>query len=101
MNEVWVAVIVAVITGIFALAGQMVLSRSSYAKVLSEIEKRSEISDVKMEGQIEKMQSMWELQMNQLAASVNKHNAFGERIPVLEEKIRVLDNRVSELERRE
>ena len=101
MNDVWIAVIVAVITGIFALAGQIVLSKSSYTKVLAEIEKRSEISDVKMEGQIEKMQSMWELQMNQLTASVNRHNGFAERIPVLEERIRALDNRISELERKE
>ena len=99
MNEVWVAVLVAVVTGIFALAGQIVLTRSSNQKMLSEIEKRSEISDVKIEGQIEKMQSMWELQMNQLTSAVNRHNDFAARIPVLEEKIRNMDQRLTEIER--
>lgn len=97
MDTVWVAVIVAVVTGIFALAGQVVLSRASSQKMLSEIEKRSEISDVKMEGQIEKMQSMWELQMSQLTTAVNRHNDFAARIPVIEEKIRVLENKVENL----
>ena len=98
MNDVWVAVLVAVVTGIFALAGQIVLSRASNQRMLSEIEKRSEISDVKMEGQIDKMKDVWGLKLTQLTDSVDKHNRFAERIPVLEEKIRVLENRVSEIE---
>lgn len=98
MNDVWVAVLVAVVTGIFALAGQIVLSRASNQRMLSEIEKRSEISDVKMEGQIDKMQDVWGLKLTQLTDSVDKHNRFAERIPVLEEKIRVLENRVDEIE---
>lgn len=99
MSDVWVAVLVAVITGIFALAGQIVLSRSSNQKMLSEIEKRSEISDVKIEGQIDKMKSIWDVKLTQLTESVNKHNGFAERIPVLEEKIRMMDSRISDLER--
>ena len=83
MNEVWVAVLVAVVTGIFALAGQIVLSRSSNQKMLNEIQKRSEITDVKIEGQIEKMQDVWGLKLTQLTESVEKHNRFAERIPVL------------------
>ena len=99
MSDVWIAVIVAVITGIFALAGQIVLSRSSNEKMLKEIEKRSEISDVKLEGQITNMKDTWNLQLAQLTQSVNKHNGFAERIPVLEEKIRALESRVVDLER--
>ena len=38
MSDVWVAVIVAVITGIFALSGQIVLSKSNSEKMLKEIE---------------------------------------------------------------
>lgn len=100
MNEVWVAVLVAVVTGIFALAGQIVLSRSSNQKMLNEIQKRSEITDVKIEGQIEKMQDVWGLKLTQLTESVEKHNRFAERIPVLEEKIRVMENRLDEIEHR-
>ena len=99
MSDVWVAVLVAVVTGAFALAGQIVLSRSSNQKMLSEIEKRSEISDIKIEGQIDKMKGVWDVKLTQLTDSVNKHNGFAERIPVLEEKIRTVEGRLSELER--
>lgn len=99
MSDVWVAVLVAVVTGIFALAGQIVLSRSSNQKMLSEIEKRSEISDIKIEGQIDKMKGVWDVKLTQLTDSVNRHNDFAARIPVLEERISALDGRVSELER--
>lgn len=99
MSDVWVAVVVAVITGIFALAGQIVLSRSNSEKMLKEIEKRSELTDTKLEGQITNMKDLWNMQLNQLTQSVNKHNGFAERIPVLEEKIRSLESRVTDLER--
>ena len=99
MSEIWVAIVVAVITGVFALAGQIVLSRASNEKMLKEIEKRSEISDVKLEGQITNMKDTWNIQLAQLTQSVNRHNGFAERIPVLEEKIRTLEGRVAEIER--
>lgn len=100
MSDVWVAVIVAVITGLFALSGQIVLSRSNNEKMIKEIEKRSELSDTKLEGQITAMKDLWNLQLAQLTQSVNKHNGFAERIPVLEEKMRAIESRVDELERR-
>ena len=99
MSDVWVAIVVAVITGIFALAGQIVLSRSNNEKMLTEIEKRSELTDVKLEGQITAMKDLWNMQLAQLTQSVNRHNGFAERIPVLEEKIKTLESRVSDLER--
>lgn len=99
MSDVWVAVIVAVITGIFALSGQVVMSKSNNEKMIKEIEKRSELSDTKLEGQITGMKDLWNLQLAQLTQSVNKHNGFAERIPVIEEKIRSLESRVDEMER--
>ena len=99
MSDVWVAVVVAVITGLFALSGQIVLSRSNNEKMIKEIEKRSELSDTKLEGQITGMKDLWNLQLAQLTQSVNKHNGFAERIPVIEEKLRSLENRMDEMER--
>ena len=34
----------------------------------------------------------------QLEKKVERHNGFGERIPVLEERIKVVNNRLSDLE---
>ena len=92
------AVIVALVTGVLAIVGNIVLTHQSNAKVLAELEKRSEISDVKIEGQIDKMKGVWEIKLQALTESVNKHNGFAERIPVLEEKIKVMNNRILDLE---
>ena len=37
--------------------------------------------------------------IGQLEKKVDKHNKFGERIPVLEEKIKVEDHRIEDLEK--
>ncbi len=93
------AVIVALITGACAVIAQVILSHANNNKMLSELEKRSEISDVKIEGQIESMKNVWDLKVTALTEAVNRHNGFAERIPVLEEKIKVMNNRISDLER--
>ncbi len=36
--------------------------------------------------------------LSQLEAKVDKHNRFGERIPVLEEKLKVVNHRLDDLE---
>lgn len=38
--------------------------------------------------------------LEKLEQKVDKHNSFAERIPVVEEKIKVLNHRVEDLERR-
>ena len=37
----------------------------------------------------------------QLEKKVDKHNNFAERIPIVEEKIKVIDHRLCDLERKE
>lgn len=99
MQQWFVPIVVAVVTGLFAVITQIILSHASNAKMLAELEKRSEISDVKIEGQIESMKNVWEIKISQLTEAVSKHNGFAERIPVLEEKIKVMNNRILDLER--
>lgn len=36
--------------------------------------------------------------LSQLESKVDKHNRFGERIPVLEEKLKVVNHRLDDLE---
>lgn len=93
------AIVVALITGACAVIAQIILSHTNNKAMLSELEKRSEISDVKIEGQIDRMQGVWEVKLNTLTEAVQKHNGFAERIPVLEEKIKVMNNRIADLER--
>lgn len=39
--------------------------------------------------------------LGQLEKKVDKHNRFGERIPVIEEKVKVMNHRIDDLERME
>lgn len=65
-------VIAALITGIVTLAGVLIANNKSQA-----------VTDVKIE---------------ELTREVRKHNSFAEKIPVIEEQIKVANHRIDDLE---
>lgn len=65
-------VIAALITGIVTLAGVLIANSKSQA-----------VTDVKIE---------------ELTREVRKHNSFAEKIPVIEEQIKVANHRIDDLE---
>lgn len=65
-------VIAALITGIVTLAGVLIANGKSQA-----------VTDVKIE---------------ELTREVRKHNSFAEKIPVMEEQIKVVNHRIDDLE---
>lgn len=66
------SIIVAVITGLFTFAGVLVSNRKGQA-----------VTDTKLE---------------ELTREVREHNNFARRMPVVEEQIKVINHRVSDLE---
>ena len=50
------------------------------------------------EGGILAASKLTNYRLSQLEAKVDKHNRFGERIPVLEEKLKVVNHRLDDLE---
>ncbi len=77
------AIIVAIITGIFALAGTVVTCRAT----MSRVQQRLQVH-----------QAILETKLDTLANEVSKHNNFARRMPVVEEQIRVVNHRISDLE---
>lgn len=65
-------IVAAIITGIVTLAGVLIANSKSQA-----------VTDVKIE---------------ELTREVRKHNSFAERIPVIEEQIKVVNHRIDDLE---
>lgn len=65
-------IIAAIITGIVTLAGVLIANSKSQA-----------VTDVKIE---------------ELTREVRKHNSFAEKIPVIEEQIKVANHRIDDLE---
>lgn len=94
------AVIVALITGFFAIIGQLVISKQNAKDLYAKLDKQSELADEQLKAKLTKMESVITLKIDTLEKRVDKHNGFGEKIPVLEEKISVANHRISDLEKK-
>lgn len=82
------AIIVALITGGLALIGTVVSVQASNRKTTQE-----------MTASMQTAQKVTDVKIEELTREVRKHNDFAERIPVLEEKIKVANNRIADLEK--
>lgn len=78
------AVISAIITGGLALAGVIVSGLLSSRKTETIIRVNQAVTDTKLD---------------ELTREVRQHNGFAQRMPVVEEQIRVINHRIADLER--
>ena len=92
------AVIVAIITGVFAVIGQLLISRSSTKDLYAKLDKQSEISDQKLDAKLEKYQAVTDTKIEELTREVRKHNEFATRVPLLEAEDKRLNERLKTLE---
>lgn len=76
-------IIAAIITGVLSLIGVVISNLAANAKMSKELEKAQAVTDTKIE---------------ELTREVREHNNFARRVPVLEEKAKVADHRISDLE---
>lgn len=79
------AVVVALITGAVTLTGVIINSRVQHHKVMAELDKHQAVTDTKIE---------------ELTREVRSHNEFAQRVPILEEKAKAADRRLTDLEHR-
>ena len=77
------SIIVALITGGLSLLGVVVTSRRSAAEIDHKLDKQQAVTETKLE---------------ELTREVRLHNGFAQRVPVLEEQIKVANHRISDLE---
>ena len=94
------AVLSALITGGLAVVAQLLISRQQSKSLIDKLDKDSALADAKLEAKLEKSQAVMDTKIKQLTDEVRKHNAFAERIPVMEEKIKVANHRIDDLEHR-
>ena len=81
------AINVAIISGVFSLVCGIICALIAAKGAGNEVQKKLEIAQAVTNEKIEN-----------LTKEVQKHNNFAERIPVLEEKIRVANHRIDDLE---
>lgn len=83
------AVVVALITGVLALIGSVIGSFATKNKV---------VDDIKTE--VTKNQAVTDVKIDELTREVREHNNFAKRMPVVEEQIKVINCRISDLEKK-
>ena len=94
------AIIIALITGVFAVVGQLIISKSQAKDLYAKLDKQSELADKELDAKLQKWQAVTDVKIEELTREVRKHNGFAEKIPVLEERIKVANNRIADLERK-
>ena len=77
------AILVALITGGLALAGTIITGNRNAMELDHKLDKKQAVTDAKLE---------------ELTREVREHNNFARRVPVLEEKMKVANNRIEDLE---
>ena len=77
------SVVTALITGVLSLAGILISNQSTVRKNEHAIQTAQAITDTKLED---------------LTREVREHNQFARRMPVVEEQIKVINHRISDLE---
>lgn len=97
------AVIVALITGACAIVAQLLIAKANSKELYAKLDKQSEIADEKMRGEIAVIKN----DIAALSAHVEKHNQMVERtyelerrVDVLDEKSKVANHRIDDLERK-
>lgn len=83
MDSTTAAILAAIITGGLSLVGVILSNRAASSRMQAQLEKQQAVTDAKLE---------------ELTREVRAHNNFAQRIPVLEEKVKVANKRIADLE---
>ena len=78
------AIVVAIITGGLSLIGVIVSNNHTAQNMDAKLDKQQAIMDTKLE---------------ELTREVRMHNNFAQRVPVMEEQIKVANHRIEDLEK--
>ena len=89
-----------IVTAVASIITQVIISNRSQAKILADIKHQSELDDAKLDAKLSQHQAVTDVKIEELTREVRKHNNFAERVPVLEEQIKVANHRIEELEHR-
>lgn len=80
------SIIVSIISAVATIAGVVISTKASNREIQHKLETHQAVIDTKIDN---------------LTAGVNRHNHFAERMPVIEEQVKVINHRLEDLERHE
>lgn len=82
------SILVAIITGGCGLLGSIIVA------VITAISTKSAVTH-----KLEVAQAVTDTKLEELTREVRRHNSFAERVPVLEEKMKTVNEKIEDLER--
>ena len=83
MVEALIAAGAAIVVGVFSLIGAMITNSRSNDKMQNEMKTAQAVTDERID---------------ELTREVRLHNDFARRVPVIEEQVKVVNHRLSDLE---
>lgn len=95
MNTVWISVVGSVIVGALSLIGVLATSSKATHIMIERLDAQSQLSDERMRTAI----AITDTKLESLTLEVRKHNGFAEKIPVIEEKIKVVNKRIDAIQK--
>ena len=81
--DIIITAVASILVGILSLVGVIITNNSSNKKIENQLDKQQAVMDCKIE---------------ELTREVREHNNFAKRMPVVEEQIKVINHRLSDLE---
>ena len=78
------AVLVALITGGISIVGTIITVLAANRQTLPQMDKKSELSDIRLDAKLEKHQAVTDTKIDELTRKVEKHNNLIERVYKLE-----------------
>ena len=87
-------IIVALIAGGLPLIGTIITVKSNNQKVIKEMKEEfcKEMQDMKMD--FVRSKAITDTKLEDLTQEVRRHNGFAERVPVLEQKVQGIDEKI-------
>ena len=93
-------IIVALVTGGIGLVGTIITVLAANKQTIHALDKKSDLSDARLEAELQRHQAVTETKLEELTREVRLHNNFAQRVPVLEEQIKVANHRIANLEKK-
>lgn len=84
----------AIIVALIGLGGSVIVAGATLAGVIFSNNRAAEQMDAKLD----KQQAVTDTKIEELTREVRAHNNFAQRVPVLEEQVKVVNHRLSDLE---
>lgn len=89
-----------IIVALVSLVGTIVTVWAANRHTLAELDKKSEVSDAKIDAKLDKFQAVTDTKIDELARKVEKHNSLIERTYQLEGRMTEVEHDVRDLKGR-